>query len=163
MAKKQHAWALLTPTAQSLLESSMAQPSGKYVTVMDNDGNEMQVAELHGGFALIGQLSGWNMVVGCGMYDVFQSMITQLQTVGAQMGQSVGVLFSIVDDIEGTEQPNYAQLDIEMTVEAKAPIDVWLTAHGHEAAPSGTYREVIEYVGGLCADDGYSVGSVTIS
>lgn len=149
MAKKQHAWALLTPQAQALLEQSMAQPTGDYVTVMDNDGNETQVAELHGGFALIGNLPGWNAVAGCGMDFVFSSMIQQLQAVGTQMGQPVGVLLAVVDDIEGTEQPDYSQLDRAITEQELTPIDAWLVAHGYDVAPSGTVRRVVEYVCGL--------------
>lgn len=159
---KQHAWALLTPEAKAMLEQSMVAPTGDFVTVQDGDGNDMQVPEMHGGFALIGVLSGWNFVVGCGMDSVFAAMIQQLQAVGAQMGQPVGVLFAIVDDELGTETPDYSMLDAPMPGEAKAPVDAWLTAHGYEVAPSGTYREVIERVGGLCSD-GYSVGDVTIS
>lgn len=162
MAIKQHAWALLTPEAKAMLEQSMVAPSGDFVTVQDNDGNDMQVPELHGGFALIGVISGWDFVVGCGMDSVFSAMIQQLQTVGQQVGHAVGVLFAIVDDVAGTETPDYSTLDVEMPGEAKAPVDAWLAAHGHEVTPSGTYREVIEHVGGLC-DVGYSVEMVTIS
>lgn len=159
---KQHAWALLTPEAKAMLEQSMVAPTGDFVTVQDGDGNDMQVPEMHGGFALIGVLSGWNFVVGCGMDSVFAAMIQQLQAVGQQVGHAVGVLFAIVDDEPGTETPDYSMLDAPMPGEAKAPIGAWLTAHGYEVAPSGTYREIIEHVGGLC-DAGYSVGDVTIS
>lgn len=162
MSKKQHAWALLTPEAKAMLEQSMVAPSGDFVTVQDNDGNDMQVPELHGGFALIGVLSGWDFVVGCGMDSVFSAMIAQLQAVGQQVGQPVGVLFAIVDDVAGTETPDYSMLDAAMPEEAKAPVDAWLVAHEYEIAPGETYREVIEHVGGLCADD-YSVEMVTIS
>ena len=85
-----------------------------------------------------------------------------MQAVGAQVGQPVGVLFAIVDDVTGTEMLDYLMLDVTMPGEAKAAVDAWLVAHGHEVAPGGTYREVIEYAGGLCAD-GYSVEMVTIS
>lgn len=162
MAKKQHAWALLTPEAKSMLEQTMVAPSGDFVTVQDANGNDMQVPELHGGFALIGVLSGWDFVVGCGMDSVFAAMIQQLQAVGVQVGQPVGVLFAIVDDEPGTETPDYSMLDALMPGEAKASIDAWLVAQGYEVTPSGTYREVIEHVGGLC-DIGYSVEMVTIS
>ena len=162
MAKKQHAWALLTPEAKALLEQSMVAPTGESVTVLDAYGNDMQVPEMHGGFALIGVLSGWNFVIGCGMDFVFNAMITQLQAVGQQVGHAVGVLFAIVDDEAGTETPNYAQLDVPMPPLHRSAIDAWLVAHGYEAAPGSTYREVIEFVGGLYADD-YRVEEVTIS
>lgn len=157
MAKKQHAWALLTPQAQSLLEQSMAQPTGDYVTVMDNNGNETQVAELHGGFVTIGSLNGWNAVFGCGMDWVFQAMIQQLQQAGIQAGQPVGVLLAIVDDFPGTEQPDYSQLDAPMPAEAKASVDAWLVAHGAATAPSGSYRDVIEHVS-VVFRDGFEIG-----
>lgn len=157
MAKKQHAWALLTQQAQSLLEQSMAQPTGDFVTFVVHDGHETQVPELHGGFALIASKHGWNMVIGCGMDFVFASMIQQLQAVGAQVGQPVGVLLAIVDDFPDTEQPDYSQLDAPMPAEAKAAVDAWLVAHGEAAAPSGSYREVVEYVGGAFRD-GFAIG-----
>jgi hypothetical protein len=162
MAKKQHAWALLTPQAQALLEQSMAQPSGDYVTVMDNDGNETQVAELHGGFALIGNLPGWNAVAGCGMDFAFTAMIQQMQAVGTQMGQPVGVLLAVVDDVEGTEQPDYSQLDRAITEQELTPINAWLVAHGYDVAQSGTARQVVEYVCGLFMD-GFTVESVYVA
>ena len=99
----------------------MIQPSGEFVTITDNDGNETQIAELHGGFALIGELGQWRMVIGCGMDFVFASMIQQLQSVGIQVGQPVGVLLAIVDDIDGTEQPDYSQLDAPMPAEVTPP------------------------------------------
>lgn len=153
MAKKQHAWAVLTQQAKSLLEQSMAQPSGETVTITDNDGNETQVPELHGGFALIGELGDWRMVIGCGMNFVFSAMIQQLQAVGTQVGSPVGVLLAIVDDFPGTEQPDYSQLDAPMPAEAKAAVDAWLDAHGHEAATSGSYWNVIERVGEVFRDE----------
>ena len=162
MATKQHAWALLTPGTKALLEQSMVQPSGDTVTVTGNDGQPVQVPEMHGGFALIGILDGWDFVVGCGMDFIFAAMVTQLQSVGQQVGHPVGVLFAIVDDVPGTETPDYAQLDVEMPTDAKANIDAWLTGHGYGAATGITYREAIEYVGSLCADD-YRVEKVTIS
>ncbi len=162
MATKQHAWALLTPEAKSLLEQSMVAETGEFVTVQGANGDDVQVPEIHGGFALIGILNGWDFVVGCGMDSVFQAMVTQLQSVGQQMGHPVGVLFAIVDDEPGTELPDYSQLDVAMPAEPKTSVDAWLTAHGHEATPGTTYREVIEFVGGLCADS-YRVGEVTIS
>lgn len=157
MAKKQHAWAVLTQQAKSLLEQSMVQPSGETVSVTDNDGNETQVPELHGGFALIGKLGDWRMAIGCGMDFVFESMIQQLQAVGAQAGSPVGVLLAIVDDIDSTEQPDYDQLDAPMPAEAKAAVDAWLVAHGHEAAPSGSYRDIIEHVGEVFRS-GFQIG-----
>lgn len=162
MAKKQHVFALLTTQAQAMIEPNMAQPSGDTVTVTGNDGSAIEVPELHGGFALIGSLNGWNMLLGCGMDFVFSSMIAQLQQVGAQVGQPVGVLLAIVDDIDGTEQPDYSQLDTAMTAEAKAPVDAWLVAHGYDAAPDGTLRQVVEYVGGLFLA-GFEVGQDSIS
>lgn len=146
---KQHAWALLTQQAQSLSEQNMAQPSGTTVIVMSNDGQLTEMPELHGGFALIGSLSGWNMVIGCGIDWVFQSMIHQLQQAGVQAGQPVGVLLAIVDDFPDTEQPDYSQLDAPMPAEAKAAVDAWLVAHGEATAPSGSYRDVVEYVGNV--------------
>ena len=157
MAKKQHAWAVLTQQAKAMLEQSMIQPSGEFVTITDNDGNETQIAELYGGFALIGELGQWRMVIGCGMDFVFASMIQQLQSVGIQVGQPVGVLLAIVDDIDGTEQPDYSQLDAPMPAEVKAPVDAWLVAHGHEAQPHASYREVIEQVGEVFRD-GFQMG-----
>lgn len=160
-AKKQHAWALLTPTAQSLLEPNIAQATGATVTVTGNDGNPCEVSELHGGFALIGAVNGWNMVIGCGMDFVFQSMVQQLQAVGVQVGSPVGVLLAIVDDLAGTEDPDYAQLDVAVPVESKAPIDAWLTTHQYSLSPDGSYRQVIEYVGGLFRH-GFEVGQDSI-
>ena len=157
MAKKQHAWALLTPDAKSLLEQSMVQESGETVTVDGNDGQPVQVPEMHGGFALIESKHGWEMVIGCGMDWVFQAMIQQLQQAGVQAGQPVGVLLAIVDDIDGTEQPDYSQLDAPMPAEAKAAVDAWLVAHGQVAAPSGSYRDVIEHVGGVFRS-GFDIG-----
>lgn len=157
MAKKQHAWALLTPDAKALLEQSMVQPTGETVTVTGNDGQPVQVPEMHGGFALIESMHGWEMVIGCGMDWVFQSMIQQLQQAGVQAGQPVGVLLAIVDDIEGTEQPDYSQLDTTMPVEAKVSVDTWLSAFGYDIAPSGSYRDVIEHVGSVFRD-GFQIG-----
>lgn len=162
MAKKQHAWALLTPEAKALLEQSMVQPSGEFVTVQGSDGNDMQVPEMHGGFALIGILDGWDFVVGCGMDFIFSAMVTQLQAAGQQVGHAVGVLFAIVDDVSGTEMPDYAQLDVEMPTDSKAAISAWLVSHGYEAATGTTYREVIEHAGRLCYET-YSIEEVTIS
>jgi len=157
MATKQHAWALLTPDAKSLLEQSMIQESGETVTVTGNDGQPVQIPEMHGGFALIESTHGWEMVIGCGMDWVFQSMIQQLQQAGIQAGQPVGVLLAIVDDLPGTEQPDYSQLDSTMPVDAKASVDAWLVAHGEAIAPSGSYRKVIEHVGGVFRD-GFEIG-----
>lgn len=162
MAKKQHAWALLTPEAKSLLEQSMIAETGETVTVQDSDGNDMQVPEMHGGFALIGILDGWDFVVGCGMDFIFSAMVTQLQAVGQQVGHAVGVSLAIVDDVPGTETPNYLQLDIAMPTDSKAAINAWLVAHGYGAATGATYREVIEHVGRLCYET-YSIEEVTIS
>ena len=158
MATKQHAWAVLTQQAKSLLEQSMVQ----YVTVTDSDGNEAQAPELHGGFALIGELGDWRMVIGCGMDFVFSAMIQQLQAVGAQVGTPVGVLLAIVDDIDGTEQPDYSQLDAPITVNAKASVDAWLVAHGEAIAPSGSYRDVVTYVGGVFRP-GFAIGEDLIA
>ena len=157
MAKKQHAWAVLTQQAKSLLEQSMVQPSDEYVTITDNDGNETQVPEMHGGFALIGELGDWRMVIGCGMDFVFSAMIQQLQAVGTQVGSPVGVLLAIVDDFPGTEQPDYSQLDAPMPAEAKATVDAWLVAHGEAAAPSGSYRDAVTYVGNVFRT-GFEIG-----
>lgn len=157
MAKKQHAWALLTHEAKVLLEQSMIQPSGETVMVNGNDGQPMQVPEMHGGLAWIESKHGWEMVIGCGMDWVFQDMIQQLQQAGVQAGQAVGVLLSIVDDIEGTEQPDYSQLDATMPAEAKASVDAWLSTFGYEAMPNGSYRDVIEHVGGVFRD-GFEIG-----
>lgn len=162
MAKKQHAWALLTPEAKALLEQSMVQPSGEMVTVQDNDAHETQVPEMHGGFALIGVLDGWDFVVGCGMDFIFSAMVTQLQTVGQQVGHAVGVLFAIVDDVPGTETPDYSLLDVEIPTEPKAAINAWLAGHGYGAATGTTYREIIECAGRLCYER-YSIEEVTIS
>lgn len=162
MAKKQHAWALLTPEAKALLEQSMVQPSSEMVTVQDGNGDDVQVPEMHGGFALIGVLDGWDFVVGCGMDFIFSAMVTQLRLIGQQTGSPVGVLFAIVDDLGDTETPDYSQLDAAMPSEAKAPVDSWLIAHGYSASPNGSYRDVIQYVGRLC-NKLYAVEEVTIS
>ena len=162
MAKKQHAWALLTHEAKFLLEQSMIQPSGETVTVDGDDGQPIQVPELHGGFALIESKHGWEMVIGCGMDWVFQAMIQQLQQAGVQAGNPVGVLLAIVDDIEGTEQPDYSQLDATMPAEAKAAVNAWLSAFGYESAPSGSYRDVILHVGELFRS-GFTLGQDSIS
>ena len=127
----------------------MVQPSGDTVTVTGNDGQPVQVPEMHGGFALIESKHGWEMVIGCGMDWVFQAMITQLQQVGAQTGYPVGVLLAIVDDLPGTEQPDYSQLDATMPLEDKMTVDTWLSTFGYDTAPNGSYRDVIEYVGGV--------------
>lgn len=162
MSTKQHAWALLTTQAQSLLEPNMAQPSGATVTVTGNDGNLVEVPELHGGFALIGSLHGWNMVLGCGMDFVFESMIQQLQAVGAQTGYPVGVLIAIVDDLPDTEQPDFSQLDATMPVEAKTSVDAWLSTFGYDIAPNGSYLDVILHVGELFRS-GFEIGQDSIS
>lgn len=157
MATKQHAWALLTHEAKFLLEQSMIQPSGETVTVDGDDGQPMQVPELHGGFALIESKHGWEMVVGCGMDWVFQAMIQQLQQAGAQAGNPVGVLLAIVDDFPGTEQPDYSQLDAMMPAESKAAVDAWLSAFGYETTPNGSYRDAIEHVGDVFRP-GFQIG-----
>lgn len=162
MATKQHAWALLTPEAKALLEQSMVAETGESVTVQDSAGNDVQVPEMHGGFALIGILDGWDFVVGCGMDFIFSAMVTQLQVVGQQVGHAVGVLFAIVDDVTGTETPDYVQLDVAMPTNTKITINTWLVAHGYEVATGTTYREVIECVGRLCYAS-YTIGKVTIS
>lgn len=157
MAKKQHAWALLAQQAQAMIEPSMAQPSGEFANVTGNDGHLVQVPEMHGGFALIGEIGQWRMLIGCGMDFAFQSMITQLQQAGMQTGTPVGVLLAIVDDIEGTEEPNLSQLDVWMPAEAKANADAWLSAHGYDVSPNGSYRDVIEHVGGVFRS-GFQIG-----
>jgi hypothetical protein len=160
--KKQHAWALLTSQAQALLEPNMAQPSGEYVTVMGNDGNPMQVLELHGGFALISEIGSWRMVIGCGMKSAFDAMVAQLQVVGNQLGHPVGVLLAIVDDVDGTGNPDYTMLDIAIPSEAKQSVDAWLATIGITSAPNGAYRNVIEYVGDLFRG-GFMIGQDSIS
>lgn len=163
MAKKQHAWALLTTQAKALLEQSMVQETGAFVTVKSNDGELVQVPETHGGFTTIALIDGgWQFLLGCGMDWIFQAMITQLQAVGTQVGHSVGVLLAIVDDIEGTEEPDISQLDAWMPGEAKAAVDAWLSTFGYEVAPNGSYRDVIEHVGMLFRD-GFAIGQDSIS
>jgi hypothetical protein len=92
----------------------------------------------------------------------FTAMIQQMQAVGTQMGQPVGVLLAVVDDVEGTEQPDYSQLDRAITEQELTPINAWLVAHGYDVAQSGTARQVVEYVCGLFMD-GFTVESVYVA
>lgn len=97
MAKKQHAWALLAQQAQAMIEPSMAQPSGEFATVTGNDGHLVQVPEMHGGFALIGEIGQWRMVIGCGAGLWLDTQTGDARWRDRQSAERAGAHFAGVD------------------------------------------------------------------
>lgn len=147
---KQHTFSLLTASAHSAIEPAMSQPTGAMITVLNNDGDEISVPELHGGFVLIGALilndTEWHALLGCGMNTTFAAMRTQLAAAAQASGKLVGVELATIDDYPDTEEPMYEQLDAAPTPQQVGIVNLWLTQHGFEPIVSTTLREMVVFV-----------------
>lgn len=143
----QHAFAILKQDVFSALQANLAQPTGETVAVATNEGMEIEVPVLYGGFVQIGSINEWVAVLGAGIKPAFDAMLTTVRQMNAASGSSVGLLLAVVDDGEG-RTPDYSVLDAAMPPEQKANIDAWLNANGFDSAPITAIREVIEYAYG---------------
>ena len=140
----QHSFALVRADVAPALTSIANQPTGEFVTVMDNDGNEIQSERLHGGYAYVGQRGYWIMVLASGTDTGFEAM---RQQAGA----------GVIELARLTE--GWPELDEAADA---SEINAWLSAQGLPEIQPGTVREMVEQVGGLFFD-GFTVSSVFVA
>lgn len=140
----QHSFALVRADAAPSLTAIAKQPTGEFVTVTDNDGNEIQVERLHSGYAYVGQRGMWIMVLASGTDTGFE-----------QMRQLAGN--GVVDLARLTE--GWTELDEPADA---TEVNAWLSAQGLPEIQPVTVREMVEMIGGLFLS-GFTVGSVFVS
>jgi len=145
---RQHIFAIIHASAAGALTAIADQPTGEFVTVVGNDGNEHQVEELHGGFAYIGQRGAWVMVLASGTDAGFDTM--------RQVAPS-GAVVELAILTEGWPELDEAPMPIEYE-----RANDWLIANGYSAiVDAPTRRAIIESIGGLFLG-GFTINSVYV-
>lgn len=142
----QHSFSLVRADKAPLLTAIANQPTGEFVTVTANDGSEIQLEELHGGYAWIGQRDIWIMVLASGTDVGFEAM-RQIAGDG------------VIELARLTE--GWPELDEAPDVNTLTAVNAWLVAQGNEAIAPSTVRQMIEAVCGLF-QDGFTVNSVYV-
>lgn len=140
----QHSFALVRADAAPALTAIANQPTGEFVTVVDNDGNEIQVERLHGGYTYVGQRGMWIMVLASGTDTGFEAM---RQLAG-------GGVIELARLTEGWPE-------LDGAADATA-VNAWLSAQSLPGIQPTTVREMVEQVGGLFLD-GFTASSVFVS
>ena len=145
---RQHIFAIIHASAAGALTAIADQPTGEFVTVVGNDGNEHQVEELHGGFAYIGQRGAWVMVLASGTDAGFDTM--------RQVAPS-GAVVELAILTEGWPELDEAPMPIEYE-----RANDWLIANGYSAIVDAPTRQaIIESIGGLFLG-GFTINSVYV-
>lgn len=140
----QHSFSLVRADKAPLLTAIANQPTGEFVTVLDNNGNEIQVERIHGGYAYIGSLGMWIMVLASGTDSGFEQMRTLA-------GDGVIELARLTE--------GWPELDEAAdATEANA----WLGMQGLPEIQPATKRELVDRIGGFFLN-GFGVGSVYVA
>lgn len=140
---RQHSFALVRADKAAALTAIANQPTGEIVAVTANDGGEIQVEELHGGYAWIGQRGIWIMVLAYGTDTGFDQMRTLA-------GDGVIELARLTEGWPEMDEPADA-----------TSVNARLTAQGLPAITPSTVREMTEQIGGLF-QDGFTINSVYV-
>lgn len=104
----------------------------------------IEVPELYGGFALVGRLGSWDMVLASGLDTGFDAMI-------ALAGSNVVELVRLGEDWPEMDNPA-----------DPTAINGWLADQGLPAIVPSTNRDLVEQVGSLFMD-GFTVQSVYVA
>lgn len=143
----QHTFTILRADAAPSLTAIMNQPTGRFVTVKDNDGADVLVEELHGGYVNVGQIGYWVAVMASGTDAGFAEMVT----LG---GDGIVELVRLNAD--------WPEIDEAPSEDALDAVNAWLVANGYAAIDAATNQAMVEAVFGLFLD-GFVVGSVYVN
>lgn len=143
----QHTFTLVRADAAPSLTAIMTQPTGRFLAVTDNDGDPMQVEELHGGYVNVGQIGYWVAVMASGTDAGFAEMVT----LG---GDGIVELIRLnADWPEIDEAPNEDALDA---------VNAWLVANAYSTISPATNKEMVEAVF-THFQPGFILGSVYVN
>ncbi len=143
----QHTFTLVRADAAPSLTAIMNQPTGRFVTVTDNDGTDVLVEELHGGYVNVGQIGYWVAVMASGTDAGFTEMVT----LG---GDGIVELARLNTD--------WPEMDAAPGEDTLAAVNAWLAANAYPTISSATNRAMIEAVFAHF-QPGFVLGSVYVN
>ena len=127
----QHTFTLVRADAAPSLTAIMNQPTGRFVTVTDNDGTDVLVEELHGGYVNVGQIGYWVAVMASGTDAGFAEMVT----LG---GDGIVELVRLNTD--------WPEMDEAPSEDALTAVNAWLVANAYPMISPSTNKEMVEAV-----------------